>query len=262
VRHDAEELAEHLRRLAPSAPGETVHLHAVARELGVRSVRLAELGFDGQTLWSGGRPDITIRSNMSPARRRFTLAHELCHVLLGHGGEQRRTSASDRVAPDAENAAALLARREERLCDSVAAALLMPQPVMKRFLESGMPTLPQLISFARRWEVSLDALTYRVAEVSNRPIVVVILDKEEQWRPRRSTGSVPAPILPTLSDEAIVHLDALEEDGQVELLLRFGDYAYQCAGSATTRSREPGRTTTVALTRFRRVHECDVDTGS
>lgn len=41
---------------------------------------------DGVSFIKDGVPTILVSSVASPERRRFTVAHELCHILLGHTG--------------------------------------------------------------------------------------------------------------------------------------------------------------------------------
>lgn len=42
---------------------------------------------DGMSLLLGGHPVIFVSENVPPARQRFTTAHELGHILLGHLGQ-------------------------------------------------------------------------------------------------------------------------------------------------------------------------------
>lgn len=70
---------------------------------------------DGCSLMVDGRPIILVRREMLPERQRFTTAHELGHILLGHVGEYRLTNrepqATDNPIEEAANvfAARLLA---------------------------------------------------------------------------------------------------------------------------------------------------------
>ncbi len=65
----------------------------VCRQLGV-AVKLYDPpdDNDGCSLMVGGRPIILVRREMLPERQRFTTAHELGHILLGHVGEYRLVS--------------------------------------------------------------------------------------------------------------------------------------------------------------------------
>ena len=64
----------------------------ICKRLGIRVVQLreprAEAG-DGYSCIIEGVPYICIASDAPHARRRFTVAHELGHILLGHVGKHR-----------------------------------------------------------------------------------------------------------------------------------------------------------------------------
>ncbi len=64
-----------------------VSTSAVCRRLGV-TVKVGELSpdSDGQSTIILGRPYILVRAGCSSERQRFTVAHELGHILAGHVG--------------------------------------------------------------------------------------------------------------------------------------------------------------------------------
>ncbi len=88
----------------------------VCRRLGV-PIKLynAPEGEDGHTAFVGDRPVIIVRADCYPPRQRFTVAHELGHILAGHVGKyslvNREPSAADNPIEQAANvfAARLLA---------------------------------------------------------------------------------------------------------------------------------------------------------
>lgn len=69
-----------------------VDLNGICRRLGVRVHTYAKMGgmsetarqTDGMTYFSWGRPVILFNQDKPPARIRFTVAHELGHLVLGH----------------------------------------------------------------------------------------------------------------------------------------------------------------------------------
>ena len=101
--------------------------------------------------------------DLSVARRRFTIAHEIGHVVL-------QKVAHGRVSPSNEL---------ERLCDMFATELLMPKPVFLREIDhdfhlSGLPDL------AHRFRVSLTSAAIRLAEI--RKVSIFETDKTEvRW---------------------------------------------------------------------------------
>ena len=72
---------------------------------------------DGRLEWFNGSPSVTLNEDRPVVRQRFTLAHELAHVFLGSGS----TKAAFRTAMNTRS------QDDERLCDAVAAAILVPR---------------------------------------------------------------------------------------------------------------------------------------
>lgn len=64
-------------------------------------------GGDGMSLFIDGKPHIYVSSEVSPERRRFTIAHELGHIVLGHIGKyelvNREPSPGDNPIEQAAN---------------------------------------------------------------------------------------------------------------------------------------------------------------
>ena len=161
------QLGEQLAQLALTCTDATlpVNLDNLAAALGVQSVRVADLHEDGRTTWVGGRPHIEVRADRTPQRQRFTLAHELAHVLLANNREtdvRLRTKSFDQPA-------------EERLCDWIAAAILMPLAWVQPLAARPM-TLSRLRAIATSADTSLSAAAVRVSEVGRRPCMLL------RWR--------------------------------------------------------------------------------
>lgn len=77
-----------------------VPVSELCRQMGI-DVRAygGEVGTDGTSLILDGRPTILVRRSCGRGRQRFTVAHELGHILLGHVGKydlvNREPSPSD-----------------------------------------------------------------------------------------------------------------------------------------------------------------------
>lgn len=113
----------------------------------------------------GGDYVIAVNKNNSHSHRRFTLSHELKHLLdfpyadtlherLGHGNETLRD------------------RSRERICDHFAACLLMPSMLVKRSWTTGFQELSVL---AGLFQVSEEAMNIRLRalgfiEEEQRPV--------------------------------------------------------------------------------------------
>lgn len=124
-------------------------LDVLANRLGVSKIIEEPLAFEGG-LFQLPHGELVIKLNAkSPlARKRFTLAHEIGHLLFGKPG--LRSSCGD--DPDLE-----------RACDSIAAELLMPTEDATAFIQSlGQPSPEKLKIIASKYAVSVHAAAVRV----------------------------------------------------------------------------------------------------
>lgn len=110
------------------------------------------LPVSGLSHWTGGRWLIAVNRDDSPARRRFTLAHEFKHVLdhpfIDHAYLDRKGK------PDHDYA--------EKICDQFAACLLMPRPWLKRAWTNGIQDQAAL---AALFNVSEAAMAIRLRSI-------------------------------------------------------------------------------------------------
>ncbi|ABQ69818.1 protein of unknown function DUF955 [Rhizorhabdus wittichii RW1] len=128
---------------------------------GVRVFSLCEdtKNVDAFSCWRGDRPFVFLNTFKSTERSRFDAAHELGHLVMHrHGAPQD-------------------SRQAESEADKFASAFLMPaDDVVSRI--RYVPGLDSLVSFKRRWGVSVAALNYRlhklgiVSEWQNRSLNV------------------------------------------------------------------------------------------
>lgn len=127
--------------------GET--LHAMARRLGVTRITEERLAFEGGLFkLSDGELIIKLNADSPSTRKRFTLAHEIGHLLLGEPGLRSSCGRNQEL---------------ERRCDTIAAELLMPTDEAISFVKSlGQPSPEKLRSIARKYSVSLNAAARRV----------------------------------------------------------------------------------------------------
>ena len=123
-------------------------LEAIAPRLNITCVRAEDVPFSGELRRDGAGFTVVHSSALSPARRRFTVAHEMAHALLETSGRN-----CPRVGKELE-----------RLCDIIAAELLMPRKV---FLECAGPTVSVggVFELARTFGLSLSATAIRCAEL-------------------------------------------------------------------------------------------------
>jgi Zn-dependent peptidase ImmA (M78 family) len=111
---------------------------------------VANLIGSGVTTWSSGRWQVRINAAEPITRQRFTLAHELKHVL---------DASSEDVIYRHLPAGPARKRHVEAVCDHFAACLLMPKAWVKRSWGDG---LQDLAGLAWRFEVSQQAMLIRL----------------------------------------------------------------------------------------------------
>lgn len=129
----------------PPAP-----LSAYARALGVRAITTT-VRDEGCVDFLHGDAVIGIRSGLSDNRRRFTLAHELGHVALYRFETQHGMPIDFDV---------------ERLCDQVAAHLLLPDRWVLPLTATPW-NLPALETYASQARVSVAALVNRLSDAGS-----------------------------------------------------------------------------------------------
>lgn len=133
-----------------------VHLHSIARELAVARISLRDLEAPGRVLGVGNRPSITVQAGMGTERRRFTVAHELAHVLFMRGAPATRPLIAARV------------RANEWLCDDIAGRALVTVDDLGALLQAEPPTLDLVREVARATQASLSVVVSGLADVDGR----------------------------------------------------------------------------------------------
>ena len=152
----AERVANDVRGAHADARTLPLDLEALAASFGVTDIVLAPLVEDGRVIWRDEGPCIELRADRPYGRMRFTLAHELAHVLV------RGRDAVGEVARRTFDTAT----DEEELCDAIAAALLLPRDWVLK-VGSRPSTLSRLRFLSNRAGVSLSAAAVRLAEVTS-----------------------------------------------------------------------------------------------
>ena len=178
---------------------------ALARRFGIRVVPVEELrGRRGTGGWCDGvslTTDRVICYAPSPGSRRqsFTLLHELGHILVNEDDDALDWLA-DRPDPDSD---------QERLCDAIAAELLLPDPTINKTLAGATPTvehLQQLYAASRASEeVCAIALASRLSArgavvLIRRRTATVAFAASGGWPPLRIPRGLAVPARHPLRD--------------------------------------------------------------
>jgi Zn-dependent peptidase ImmA (M78 family) len=166
-----------LRRLAPARPLTAIEAYSVAERQATLLLQLSNvteapvpsqvvsglpfikvavrmpMASSGASKWIKPRWVVLLNGLEPPARQRFSLAHELKHVI------DHKTS-NGLWRPWAENPIAR--RRIEQLCDYFAGCLLMPRPWVKAAYCGGTQDVVEL---AKRFQVSPQAMQVRLLQL-------------------------------------------------------------------------------------------------
>jgi Zn-dependent peptidase ImmA (M78 family) len=142
-------LDQHWLGTLPVDPGD------IARSLGVRLIPMGEekaCDYSGYfRLEADGRPTVYYNVSDHSVRRRFTVAHELGHYVLGHEDAPRDLPSQF---------GASVSSPIERAANQFAAELLMPAEAVRKLSSSGR--FPSLDALAQAFAVSKVAMGYRL----------------------------------------------------------------------------------------------------
>jgi len=160
-----EKLATEIHRQLKPHSGR-VPVRALARELDISEIRMEPLdGFEGAVIMTPSRSigSILINQRSGPRRKRFTIAHELCHFLnLAHKPRQNggfRCEAKDVYrGPTGKTLSSY--RRQEAEANRFAGALLMPKRQLTPYIKHS-PNLEHIKSMADIFDVSKQAAVHR-----------------------------------------------------------------------------------------------------
>ena len=153
------------------SPQPPIDLNTLAARMGIDEILDADIIEDGRLVQSSGRAVVHLRRDLNPRRRRFTLAHELAHRVLAH---PHAPAVAYRRAGDGDD--------EERLCDQIAASILMPH-AWTRKLATRPQNLSTLRLMSERAQVSLSAALVRSREINHwrKSLLRFSLD-QGRWR--------------------------------------------------------------------------------
>lgn len=158
-----------------------IDVEALAGRLGVSSIEERDMVEDGRLDHCGDRTVVTLRPDLTSGRRRFTLAHELAHLLLEHPDTEFTAYRSITSQDDAE-----------RACDDIAAALLIPDSWLRASYSHRIPNLSTLRHVSHQTQTSLSASLVRLDEVVGwRRSLLRWRNHSSGWR-LAGTAGVPA----------------------------------------------------------------------
>jgi IrrE N-terminal-like domain len=167
---------EFVRKVNPT--GIPVRVEAYVDEVGAVLRPQTDLGPDepGWSMCSGGKHYICINAIDRPERQRFTICHELAHIILELKSEHNALPWwSYAKRPQAEI-----------ICDVFAAELILPYRVFKPLVDEAKIDMDRVEDLADRFLASVTATGSRFAAVHTEPCAFVL---SEQGKVRYASRS-------------------------------------------------------------------------
>lgn len=139
-----------------------VPVEEIAEQLNIRVKRAPSNEFSGMLLRKDGKALIGINSDESSVRQRFTIAHELGHFFL-HPAKDVFVDYRDNHYKGNEGDP--VRNLKERTANVFASAFLIPRKLIiedvSRIIKEGIFE-SEVIALARKYEVSREAMNYRL----------------------------------------------------------------------------------------------------
>lgn len=142
-----------------------INLESAARYVGIEHVVDADMtGTDGLlSSTRSGAYVVSLRKGQSRSRRRFTLAHEMGHAIVCSSiarGDRAKVIGPLDCRTETEDD-----KDEERLCDLIAAELLMPVAQFSQAMDEIGVCARTIPTIARQFGVSLQASCWRIMQI-------------------------------------------------------------------------------------------------
>lgn len=124
-------------------------------------------GESGYTIDVKGAPRITINARESEERKRFTICHEIAHVVLGLPSSHGELPSWSYAKRDFN----------ETLCDMFSAELLMPYASFREKIPDDEPSIEVIEQLALSFKTSFPTAASRYAALVDIPCAFVTIDK-------------------------------------------------------------------------------------
>ncbi len=156
---------------AAGADSPPVDLARVGKVQGITAVRSSKLR-SSLGLLHETRDGLRVTVNSrEPAKSRFTLAHEIAHTFFLHSPHSSVVLGARKPR--------IAANKLERLCDAIAAEILMPYEMFLDSLDGREMGLDELLRLAGRFDASLQSVALRAGELSEQPFQALCWSKAD-----------------------------------------------------------------------------------
>ena len=153
---------------------------------GLTKILKADLGNVSAVLLrfaSGGVIKVNQRDNQM--RQNFSCMHEIAHDILHELKLQLDTNYIQYRTANPQAPAREVSKARERICEAVAAELIMPEPVFRKYLLGFGVSVHSIERLANIFRVSVQAAAIRIAEVSPEPCLALLWKPWPRNRPKR-----------------------------------------------------------------------------
>lgn len=154
----------------------SAYLQAAGASLKKKVLSAGESGFTITKL--DGKHVITVNSQETTERQRFTICHEIAHIMLELPSSHVQVPSWSFAKRDPN----------EVLCDAFAAELLMPYKLFKAAMPAEEPSLSVIERLASDFNTSFPAAASRYATLASFPCAFVTMERDSIRYAARSTA--------------------------------------------------------------------------
>lgn len=148
----------------------------LASLMGIKCTPIASGIEEGAIIPYKGRFQIFYRDDKTLERQNFTIAHELAHTLFP---DFLKCIVLNEDTTEKQDKAF------EKLCDIGASEFLMPYDGIMRDLSEDKLVLGKIFALHKKYNVSIEALCYRISELTDKPICFAFLQEEILYGEKR-----------------------------------------------------------------------------
>lgn len=169
IRHEAEELASFVRSEYGLPTDGPVPVEELAKKMGI-SISHQNLlrDIEATSNTKGGSPEIIIEPDMHELRARFTIAHEIAHLLVDSSVENNLTNINISASSSGEM---------EYFCHEFAAKLLLPDEAIRPVSDWEKFTIRRVAKLGRELGVAVEPTLRRVLEVARGDGGLLLFDR-------------------------------------------------------------------------------------
>jgi Zn-dependent peptidase ImmA (M78 family) len=120
---------------------------------------------------------IKVNQTDSQMRQNFSCMHEIAHDILHELKLQLDTNYIEYRTANPQAQAKEVSKARERICEAVAAELIMPEFIFGKYLSGFGTSVHSIELLANIFRVSIRAAAWRIAEVSEEPCIFLL------WKP-------------------------------------------------------------------------------